>query len=174
MPNSVITHSTAMPLLKSRQLSLWVLTEVSNCNGPIRQKGAQEDPMVNRKLLWVAMLLALSATAAWAQFIPDPDVQGKINHARQEISLRGKIGHADGLGGYYLNAGTAGHKIILNQNYDTLKNLARHRQEVKIQGRTDPFDLQARYLFIEKIDGKPYHGDKAPVVKPPTRLKPLF
>jgi hypothetical protein len=130
--------------------------------------------MVNFKLLLAAMILAMVTTTAWAEFIPDPDVQGKINDARQEITLTGKIAHANNVGGYYFDAGSAGNKIILNQNYETLKHLAQQRQNVKIQGRTSPFDLKARYLFIEKIDGKPYHGDKAPLVKPPTKLTPFF
>ena len=65
-------------------------------------------------------------------------------------------------------------KIILNQNYEILKKLAKNRQKVTIQGKTNPLDISARYIFIQLIDGKPYHGDKAPMVKPPTKLTPLF
>ncbi len=130
--------------------------------------------MVKIRLLLVALILAMFTTAAWAQLIPDPDIQGKINDARQEISLTGKIAYAKEFGGYFFQAGMAGEKIILNQNYETLKKLAQSRTEVKIQGRINPVDIKARHIFIEKIDGKPYQGDKAPLVKPPTKLTPLF
>ena len=113
------------------------------------------------------------AGTAWAQLIPDPDVQGKIGDARQPITLKGRIGYQE-LGGYIVKADRAGNKIILNQNYEVLKKLAKKRQEVTIDGRTNPLDISARYIYIESINGKPYHGDKAPLVKPPTKLTPLF
>jgi hypothetical protein len=134
----------------------------------------QEESVLKKKLIIMALLAVFWAGTAGAQLIPDPDVQVKINDARQAITLTGKISHADSLGGYFLDAGAAGHKVILNQNYQTFKELAQKRRRVKIQGRTSPFDLKARYLFIEKIDGKPYHGDKAPLVKPPTKITPWF
>jgi hypothetical protein len=130
--------------------------------------------MVKRKLLMAAVLVVLGAGTAWGQFIPDPDVQGKIQDARQEITLKGKIVYAKELGGYFLQAGMAGNKVILNQNYETLKRLAKERREVTVQGRLNPLDIGARYIFIERLDGKSYHGDKAPLVRPPTKLTPLF
>jgi hypothetical protein len=122
----------------------------------------------------VAALVVFCTDSAWAQFIPDPDVQGKINDARQEISLSGKIAYAKESGGYFLMTGSAGNKIILNQNEATLKKLAQGRKRVSIQGRTNPLDIKARYIFIEKIDGKAYKGEKAPLVKPVKKLTPFF
>ena len=78
------------------------------------------------------------------------------------------------LGGYYPECRPAGNKIILNQNYEVLKKLARSHQEVTIDGRTNPWIFSAHYIFIETINGKPYHGDKAPLVKPPTKITPFF
>jgi hypothetical protein len=126
------------------------------------------------KLLLVASLILLSSATAWARFIPDPDVQGKINDARQEITLQGKIAYNRALGGYFLRAARAGDKVILNQNDTVLKKISRSRKPVTIAGRVNPLDIKARHIFIETIDGKPYHGDKAPLVKPPTKLTPLF
>ncbi|MGQ9919861.1 MAG: hypothetical protein ACUVRZ_00870 [Desulfobacca sp.] len=127
---------------------------------------------------WIAIFLAVfllaGADRAGAQYIPDPDVQGKINDARQRLSLTGRIAYAQELGGYFLQSGKAGNKIILNQNYERLQEIARSRREVKIQGRINPLDVKARHIFIETIDGKPYHGDKAPLVKPPTKVTPWF
>ena len=68
----------------------------------------------------------------------------------------------------------AGEKIILNQNYDILKKMAKSRRKCNIQGSINPLEIKARHIFIEQINGKPYQGDKAPLVKPPTKLTPLF
>lgn len=130
--------------------------------------------MIKLKFLLLAALVVLGSSNAWAKFIPDPDVQGKIKDARQEIALTGKIAYAQELGGYFLKAGMAGNKIILNQNYEALKKLAQGRKDVKVQGRINPLDIKARHIFIETIDGKPYHGDKAPLVKPDKKLTPFF
>ena len=129
--------------------------------------------MITRKLVLTVAILLFFAGTAWAQFIPDPDVQGKIQDARQPITLRGKIAYQE-VGGYIVKAERAGDKIILNQNYEVLKKLAEKHQEVTIDGRTNPLDISARYIYIESINGKPYHGDRAPMVKPPTKLTPLF
>ncbi len=123
---------------------------------------------------FLVLVLTLAASSVWAQFIPDPDVQGKINDARQRVSLTGRIAYAQELGGYFLQSGKAGNKIILNQDYDTLKGLAQSRRQVKVQGRVNPADIKARHIFIETLDGQPYRGDKAPLVKPPGKLTPLF
>jgi hypothetical protein len=127
-----------------------------------------------RLLIIVVMLVMVTGKAGAEQLIPDPDVQGKINDARQEITLKGKIAYAKELGGYFFQTEAAGNKVILNQNYDTLKKLAQSRQAFKIQGRISPVDLKARHIYIEKVDDKPYQGDKAPLVNPPTKLTPLF
>lgn len=127
-----------------------------------------------RLLIFLVLLVMFASNAEAEQRIPDPDVQGKINDARQEITLKGKIAYAKELGGYFFQTEKAGNKVILNQNYDTLKKLAQSRQAVKIQGRISPVDLKARHIYIEKVDDKPYQGDKAPLVNPPTKLTPLF
>src|SRR3974390_3003727 len=125
--------------------------------------------MVKGKIFLIAAIFLLVAGTAWAQLIPDPDVQGKIRDASQPITLQGRIAYHE-LGGYVLQADQAGDKIILNQNYEVLKKMAKHRQKVTIQGKTNPLDISARYIFIQLINGKPYHGDKAPLVKPDTKL----
>ncbi len=151
-----------------------LLIIISKCKAAVWQQDEQEEKMTNKRLLWMVVIILAAATTAWAQLIPDPDVQGKINDARQEITLTGKIAHSNALGGYFLDAGAAGNKIILNQNYEILKQLAHQHRNIKVQGRTSPFDINARYLFIEKIDGTPYHGDKAPLVKPSGKITPWF
>jgi hypothetical protein len=123
--------------------------------------------------LLVAILLLFAGTAGAAQLIPDPDVQGKISDAGQPITLEGRIIYRQ-VGGYLLQADRAGDKIILNQNYQVLKKLAKERRKVKVEGKINPLDISARYIYLDVINGKPYHGDKAPMVKPPTKLTPLF
>ena len=127
-----------------------------------------------RLLILAAVLLVFTSSVEAQQLIPDPDVGPKIADCRQDITLTGKIAYSKEFGGYFFQAGSAGEKVILNQNYDTLKDLAQSRKDVKIQGRINPVDFKARHIFIEKIDGKPYHGDKAPLVKPPTKITPFF
>ena len=130
--------------------------------------------MAQGKIVGLAALVLLAAGSALAQLIPDPDVQGKISDARQAITLTGKIAYAQELGGYFLQAGKAGNKIILNQNDQVLRQIAQSRKEVKVEGRVNPVDLMARHIFIEKIDGSAYQGTKAPLVKPPGKITPLF
>ena len=129
--------------------------------------------MVKGKIFLLTALLLIFAGTAWARLIPDPDVQGKIQDARQSISLKGRVVYQE-VGGYILRAEGAGDKIILNQNYEVLKKLAREHQEVAVDGRTNPLDISARYIFIETINGKPYHGNKAPIVRPDTKMTPFF
>jgi hypothetical protein len=129
--------------------------------------------MVKGKIFIAALIVLFFAGTASAQLIPDPDVQGKIQDASQPVTLQGRIVYHE-LGGYHLQADLAGDKIILNQNYEVLKKFAQNRQKVTVQGKVNPLDIGARYIFIQLLNGKPYHGDKAPLVKPPTKLTPLF
>jgi hypothetical protein len=138
-------------------------------------KRLREGMMRQVTILMVVVLVALAASSALAQqYIPDPDVRGKINDARQRLTLTGRIAYAQELGGYFLQSGRAGNKIILNQNYPVLKEIAQSRREVKVQGRVNPVDIKARHIFIETIDGQPYKGDQAPLVKPPSKITPWF
>ena len=104
---------------------------------------------------------------------PTPTSRGKSSDASQPITLEGRIIHRQ-VGGYLLQADRAGDKIILNQNYQVLKKLAKERRKVKVEGKINPLDISARYIFLDVINGKSYHGDKAPMVKPPTKLTPIF
>ncbi|AEB08297.1 hypothetical protein [Desulfobacca acetoxidans] len=125
-------------------------------------------------LLWAVLLVVLAGAVRAEELIPDPDVGPKISGCRQAVTLTGKIAYAKEVGGYFFQTGQAGDKVILNQNYDTLKKLARRNKAVKMGGRVNPLDLEARYLFIETLDGKPYYGDKAPLVIKPKKSNPFF
>ena len=102
--------------------------------------------MVKGKIFLLTALLLIFAGTAWARLIPDPDVQGKIQDARQSISLKGRVVYQE-VGGYILRAEGAGDKIILNQNYEVLKKLARKHQEV-CGGRPDQSSGHQRPLYL--------------------------
>ena len=63
--------------------------------------------MVKGKIFILAAIMLFFAGTAWAQLIPDPDVQGKIGDAQQPITLQGRIAYHE-LGGYVLQADQAG------------------------------------------------------------------
>ena len=124
-----------------------------------------------KTLLWSAVILLAFAGIALAQkYLPDPDVLNKIKACTQEVTLIGKIGYSPRHGGYYIKNNPRygfGDKVILNQNFDVLKKLARSGRTVTLRGRVNPTDLLAHYLFLESIDGRSYHGRQAPLVRFP-------
>jgi hypothetical protein len=125
-----------------------------------------------RKILFslsALTLLLVFTGSAWAQpYVPDPDVNAKIKGAYQPIGLVGRIGYSKKHGGYYIKNNPRygfGDKVILNQNYKTLGRLARSGKVHTISARVSPMEWRATHVFIEAIDGRPYHGRKAPLVR---------
>ncbi len=119
-------------------------------------------------LLSLALLLVLAGTCLAQQYIPDPDVYGKIRGAYQPIALVGRIGYNRDLGGYYIKNNPRygfGNKVILNQNYEVLSRLARRGKYVTISGRVSPLEFRASHVYIEAINGRPYRGSRAPLVR---------
>ena len=125
-------------------------------------------PKIRLALLSLTLLLVLAGRGQAQQYVPDPDVYGKIRGAYQPIALTARIGYSRGLGGYYIRNNPRygfGHKIILNQNYEILRRLAKSGRYVTIAGRVSPIEFRANHVFIEAINGRPYHGRKAPLVR---------
>ncbi len=121
------------------------------------------------RLFCLAAVLCLTLTGlAWAEkYVPDPDAGHKLRSATQPITLVARIGHSLNHGGYYVMNNPqrqSGNKTIVNQNYKTLKTLSRQGRAVTIQGRVNPLDFLANYIVIDRIDGRPYHGNHAPLV----------
>ncbi len=119
-------------------------------------------------LLSLALLLLLAGTCPAQQYIPDPDVYGKIRGAYQPVTLVARIGYDRNHGGYYIRGNPRygfGSKVILNQNYGVLAGLARSGRFVTISGRVSPLEFRANHVYIEAIDGRPYHGRQAPLVR---------
>jgi len=123
---------------------------------------------VRISLLSLILLLAFTGVGQAQRYVPDPDVYGKIKGAYQPIGLVAKIGYNRDLGGYYIKNNPRygfGNKVILNQNFEVLKKLARRGKYVTISGRVSPIEFRAGHILIEAIDGRPYHGRHAPLVR---------
>ncbi len=119
--------------------------------------------------LTTAALMMILASLCLAQpYIPDPDVYGKIKGAYQPITLTARIGYSKARGGYFIVNNPRygfGNKVILNQNYEVLAKLARQGRYHTFYGKVSPMEFRAGHVFIEAIDGKPYHGRRAPLVR---------
>ena len=125
-------------------------------------------PKIRLSLLSLLLVLVLAGPGLAQQFIPDPDVYGKIKGAYQPITLKTRIGYAKDQGGYYLKNNPKygfGSKMILNQNFEVLEKLVRRGKTHTISGKVSPLEFRANHVFIESIDGKPYQGKHAPLVK---------
>jgi hypothetical protein len=72
------------------------------------------------------------------------------------ITIKGKIDYMKNLGGYFvLGDVPAREYFIENQDLKLLEALYKSGKVVTIEGR---IVRGAEYLFIDKIDGKPYTG----------------
>ncbi|MCL4502122.1 MAG: hypothetical protein M1438_09725 [Deltaproteobacteria bacterium] len=123
---------------------------------------------ISISLLFLLLMLGLAGTAFAQKYIPDPDVYSKIKGAYQPIGLLARIGYNRDFGGYFIKNNPRygfGNKIILNQNPAVLGGLARRGKYVTISGRVSPIEFRATHVYIEAIDGHPYHGRQAPLVR---------
>ena len=119
-------------------------------------------------LLALLLVLVLVDLCQAQPYVPDPDVYGKIKGAYQPIGLVARIGYSKDQGGYFIKNNPRygfGNKIILNQNYEVLSRLARRGKFVTISGRVRPLEFRASHVYIEAIEGRPYHGRHAPLVR---------
>ncbi len=72
------------------------------------------------------------------------------------ITVKGKIEYNKSLGGYYVHGFEPGGELfIVNQDPRVLEETMKEGKTLTIEGR---IVRGAEYLFIEKIDGKPYTG----------------
>jgi hypothetical protein len=111
-------------------------------------------------LILALLLIAFIASGAFA-VEPAPGPAGTPGIEKgQPLIVKGKVAFAKGLGGYYLNGeDPKGELMIVNQIPTLLEGLLKSDKMVVIDGRLRGAD----FLFIEKIDGKPYQGE------PPSR-----
>ncbi len=74
------------------------------------------------------------------------------------ITVKGKIDFMKNLGGYFILGDVPAREyIIMNDNPKVLEELLKSGKTVTIEGR---IVRGAEYLFIEKIDGRPYTGKR--------------
>ena len=72
------------------------------------------------------------------------------------ITIKGKIDYMKNLGGYFVMGDVPAREyFIVNQDLKLLEALFKSGKIVTIEGR---IVQGAEYLFIDKIDGQPYHG----------------
>ena len=119
-------------------------------------------------LITLIFLLLFTTLSPAQSNIPDPEVYSRIRGAYQPIGLVARIGYAKDRGGYYIKNNPRygfGDKVILNQNFTVLSRLARSGRYVTISARVSPLEFRADHVYIEAIDGRPYQGRHAPLVR---------
>ena len=115
---------------------------------------------MKRRLLLIVLSLAFAASAAGPALAGGPAKDQGFNPSEmgQPVVVKGKIAFMKNLGGYIVNGEDPfGEFMIVNQDAQWLEKLLKNGKRVTIEGRL----RGAEFLFIEKIDGKPYRGKAA-------------
>ena len=108
-------------------------------------------------LLSMMFLLALAGNGAAREPYPVGGSGGE-KKAIKKITVKGKVNYQKGLGGFFINGEDPfGEFMIVNPNPGLLEELKKEGKTILIEGH---LTMGADYLFIEKIDGKPYPGKK--------------
>ena len=108
------------------------------------------------------LAIACLSGSVFAQ-VPVKEVPVKEEAAKKKVSqvtVKGKIVYSTTMKSYVIR-GRGEVYGIANQNSAVLDPLAKGKQIVTVEGQTMGVD----FLFINKIDGAPYHGEKGPQVK---------
>ncbi len=107
-----------------------------------------------RRLMAIILSLSVFAMVACSGIAQKPP--GTTKPEGSPITIKGKIDFMKNLGGYFvLGDVPAREYIIMNENPKVMEELFRSGKIVTIEGR---IVRGAEYLFIDKIDGQPYHG----------------
>jgi hypothetical protein len=117
--------------------------------------------MMKKKISVLMLCIMLAACLAGTGFAKDqiatPVATPQMEQG-QQIVVKGKVSFAQRLGGYFINGrDPAGEFMIVNQNQALLKGLLKSKKNVTIDGHLRGAD----FLFIEKINGRPYKGTPA-------------
>jgi hypothetical protein len=114
------------------------------------------------KRRWLGMILLVAGLALAAPALAQaPPSAPKAPAAKEQVfkvTLKGTISYMKNMGGYYLCC-TPEEYAIENQNPKVLGALAKSGKQVSVEGRVS---RSSGYLFIEKLDGKPYEGKGEP------------
>src|SRR5512139_3670664 len=111
--------------------------------------------------LVLASGLSAAACAARQPTAIDKSVPAK-SEAKDRIVVKGKIAEMGSAGYYVLGEEPASEFLIVNPNVKQLNKLMKKGNTVRIEGYTT---IGADRLFVEKIDGKKYHGDSKTAVQ---------
>ncbi len=119
--------------------------------------------MNSKKAILYLILSILAVVLAANLGLAQGPVQGKAPQGAQEqgpqTTIQGKIIFMQSYGGYIVVSETPHEEYkIINENPKVLADLAKKEKPVTIEGR---LPRGAYLLFIDKIDGKPYRGEKA-------------
>jgi hypothetical protein len=110
---------------------------------------------MNYKRLF-GIILSLSFLAMVACSAVSQKPAGTTKPEGPQITVKGKIDYMMNLGGYFVRGiEPGGEMFIVNQDPKLLEELYKSGKTLNIEGR---IVRGAEYLFIEKIDGKPYPG----------------
>ena len=115
---------------------------------------------MKRRLLLIVMSLAFAAYAVGPALAGGPAKAQDLNPGTtgQPVVVKGKVAFMKNLGGYIVNGEEPfGEFMIVNQNAQRLGALLKDGKTITIEGKL----RGAEFLFIDKIDGKPYSGKTA-------------
>jgi hypothetical protein len=115
---------------------------------------------MRRKLLPIFLSLAFAVSVSGPALAGGPAMDQGLNPSEmgQPVVVKGKIAFMKNLGGYVVNGEDPfGEFMIVNQNAQLLGTLVKNGKQVTIEGRL----RGAEFLFIEKMDGRPYRGTSA-------------
>ena len=112
--------------------------------------------MNTKRLLGMILCLCFVASAGCSGFFQQPAAVQGIEGTK--VTVKGKIDYMKNFGGYYVTSDDPpGEYFIVNQNQKLLEQLFKNRKAITIDGH---FTIGADHLFIERIDGQPYTGEK--------------
>ncbi len=113
--------------------------------------------------LALALAIGLSTGVCVAQQPTATDKSAPTkSETKDRIVVKGKIAQMGSAGYYVQGEDPPGELLIVNPNAKQLASLMKKGNTVKIEGyRT----ISADRLFVEKIDGKKYHGDSKSAVQ---------
>ena len=107
-----------------------------------------------RRLIQIVLSLLIVTVIACSSIAQKPAETTKPEGS--PITVKGKIEYMERLGGYFVHGLEPGGELfIVNQDPKVLGDLVKSGKTLTIEGR---IVRGAEYLFIDKIDGQPYHG----------------
>ncbi len=106
-------------------------------------------------IVFLSIVALLAGVSCAQQTAPKRDT-GSFKSG-DKMTVAGRVGYLKNMGGYYVKGEDPPSTLFIeNQNPKLLDELYKSKKKVTIEGHAT---AGADYLFIEKIDGKPYQGE---------------